>query len=224
MSPRICPQCSHIFNPRLRPQIYCSQSCYWESKKKHAPIMCLNCATEFRPLTASALFCSYRCHVRYRRKPEVIAERFFSYVEKTETCWIWTGDISDGGYGVFTVAGKQPVRAHRWSWEHHMGPIPKGLCALHKCDIRICVNPFHLFLGTRTDNAEDRDKKGRTFKGEQLPNSKLTGNAVLEIRRLYASGRSQQSIADKFGVTQPTIGKVIRGINWKHIQQGVIPK
>lgn len=91
---------------------------------------------------------------------------FFKHVSPQEDgCWQWTGRIRDGGYGRMKLNGKE-TRAHRVSWLIHKGDIPNGLCVLHRCDNRLCVNPKHLFLGTRRDNYEDMKKKGRHSHGE----------------------------------------------------------
>lgn len=84
-----------------------------------------------------------------------------SYIPEPNTgCWIWIGRYMWKGYGVLSFDGGT-VRAHRFSWEISKGPIPKNMFICHKCDVRCCVNPNHLFLGTAKDNALDRDAKGR---------------------------------------------------------------
>lgn len=84
-----------------------------------------------------------------------------NYEKITETgCWIWIGPCFNEGYGWFFVNGK-PIGAHRVSWELHNGPIPDGMYVLHTCDVRPCVNPDHLFIGTQKDNIHDAIKKGR---------------------------------------------------------------
>src|ERR1051326_6204138 len=74
-------------------------------------------------------------------------------------CWVWTGG-TDGNYGTLCLRGSS-VKAHRLSWEIHFGAIPDGLWVLHRCDNPPCVNPAHLFLGTRSDNMLDAGQKGR---------------------------------------------------------------
>jgi hypothetical protein len=76
-------------------------------------------------------------------------------------CDEWTGLRDEQGYGRVYVSGRGAVRAHRLAWETAYGPIPDGLCVLHTCDNPPCRNVEHLFLGTRTDNAADRESKGR---------------------------------------------------------------
>ena len=96
--------------------------------------------------------------------------RFWRYVRKTEYCWIWTGSKNSSGpygYGELYVRGKK-VKAHRFSWEIHNGPIPSGLYACHHCDNPPCVRPDHLFIGTQRDNALDCERKNR------FPHTRLT--------------------------------------------------
>lgn len=75
-------------------------------------------------------------------------------------CWLWTKGRMPFGYGAIVVNGKTKL-AHRVSYEAHVGPIPSGLCVLHRCDVPPCVNPEHLFLGTQLDNMRDKIAKGR---------------------------------------------------------------
>lgn len=81
------------------------------------------------------------------------AERFWPRVNKTETCWLWTGFTNDSGYGAFSSDGKA-VRAHRWAYEDLFGPIPEGLVLDHLCRTPSCVNPSHLEPVTSDENLE----------------------------------------------------------------------
>jgi hypothetical protein len=83
---------------------------------------------------------------------------FLKHVSKTESCWLWTGGKHINGYGGF-----RNKYAHRVSFELFKTKIPKGLCVLHVCDVRHCVNPEHLWLGTKKDNTQDMIKKKRGF-------------------------------------------------------------
>src|SRR3990167_3892348 len=85
-----------------------------------------------------------------------------SYMPEPNTgCWLWTGATRYDGYGTRPWRGKTSAQAHRIAWEVFRGPIPDGLQVLHRCDVRCCVNPDHLFLGTQLDNMRDMIQKGR---------------------------------------------------------------
>jgi len=94
-------------------------------------------------------------------KQEPMEVRFWRFVNKTDECWLWQGaKVGQGGYGNFGVDKKHHL-AHRVSYELANGPIPDGMWVLHRCDNPPCVNPDHLFLGTRSDNMKDAHQKGR---------------------------------------------------------------
>ena len=102
-------------------------------------------------------------------------DRFYGFWIISNTgCWEWSRSRNKDGYGHLYCGGRV-VSAHRFSWMLFYGPIPKGLCVLHKCDNPTCVNPNHLFLGTQLDNLKDMRAKNRASsnKGNKNPNRKL---------------------------------------------------
>ena len=143
---------------------------------------------------------------------EIDAAEFHSRIQKGVDCWPWKGVTDRQGYGVFTHRGKN-YQAHRVSWALKNGPIPEGLCACHKCDNPICVNPDHVFLGTQMDNVRDCWSKGRGYKnnwvsGVKNPKAKLNLEKVVEIRKALFSGLKALEVAELFQVTVPTISKI----------------
>lgn len=91
----------------------------------------------------------------------IIIDHFWeNYKEDENGCWIWKKCIHISGYGNLRVEGKTK-KAHRVSFELKNGPIPEGMDVLHKCDVRSCINPDHLYLGTDKENAQDREDRGR---------------------------------------------------------------
>ena len=145
---------------------------------------------------------------------------FWAKVDKRgpDECWNWTAGLFKTGYGKFNMDGKLR-RAHRVSWEFANGrPAPDDLMICHTCDNRACVNPAHLFLGTRSDNMKDAVKKGRAKglpPGESHPSARLTVEQVREIRAVTNPDR--QELARKYGVTPVHIDQIRARLKWKHV-------
>src|SRR5215831_2717070 len=97
------------------------------------------------------------------------SERFWAKVNKTSDCWLWIGKHTSRGYGMFNVAPKHLVRAHRQAWVMANGPIPEGCVVRHVCDVRGCVRPDHLELGNQTQNIADMDLRGRRCRSTSKP-------------------------------------------------------
>lgn len=148
-------------------------------------------------------------------------ERFWRFVERTESCWLWTGTKLRAGYGSLSVSNAPPVRAlaHRLSWQIHHGEIPDGMHVLHRCDNPSCVRPDHLFLGTHRDNMLDKVSKGRANapRGERVWGAKLTPEQVREARAAYRAGTRVADLARKYGVSHPSMTKAVRGERWRYV-------
>jgi hypothetical protein len=151
---------------------------------------------------------------------EIFKTRFETKFEAiTESgCWIWTGS-DDGrfGYGVVKLNGKN-TKAHRAAWLVYCGTIPTGMCVLHRCDTPLCVNPHHLFLGTKLDNNLDKIKKKRNGppnnKGEHAGGVKLSNANVISIR---SDKRQLKEIAKEYGVCFQSISLIKLRKTWTHI-------
>jgi len=134
---------------------------------------CQECSTVFYTYPASPQrFCIRACRHAYDRHPEVWTTRFWSFYNKTETCWLWTGATNVSGYGHWgmpTASGPKTVSAHRLAWVlANRKLIPEGMNVCHSCDVKLCGRPDHLFLGTQKDNIRDMFSKGRN--SFHLPN------------------------------------------------------
>jgi hypothetical protein len=140
--------------------------------------------------------------------------KFLRKVEKTDTCWNWTGRLDIGGYGRFSIAGIWN-KAHRVSHELYKGAIPEGLIVRHRCNNRKCVNPDHLEVGTQKDNVDDMFRTNPPDrKGDKSHAKKITQADADEIRQWREFGYTQQSIGNTFGLTQPQISDIVSGKVW----------
>ncbi len=146
-------------------------------------------------------------------------ERFWSKVRKGLGCWLWQGAIGSHGYGNFKVTGGPFMTAHRFAYETVAGPIPDGRMVLHRCDVKPCVRPAHLYLGDATQNARDMMERGRArYKahlGEDNGSAKLTAKEAVEIRRLCSAGVAQRHTAVRFGVSPATVSNIHTGKAWR---------
>ena len=150
--------------------------------------------------------------------------KFLRGIRKLENgCWTCdTAQLTKRGYLHLTIAEKHVrhiFRAHRFSYEHFKGPLPKGMHACHKCDESSCCNPDHLFPGTPADNMQDMVRKGRGLVGEKNANTRFTEADVFSIYRDVDAGLSREAIAKKHNVSAVTISHIATGRNWKHLFQ-----
>jgi hypothetical protein len=148
-----------------------------------------------------------------------VLSRFDDSVEKIPEsgCWIF-GQVNEvHGYGIFSVVGKT-YRAHRWAYEHFVGPIPDDLVVRHTCDVKCCVNPYHLILGSQQENIADKMRKGRQARGSRQGSSKLS-EADLPLIREHLKGYRvgmYSELGRKFGVHRAIIARIHSGEIWKH--------
>lgn len=134
----------------------------------------------------------------------------------TTACKEWTGRKDQDGYGLRGYKGKD-VRVHRIAWMEGRGPIPAGMCVLHKCDNRACHNVEHLFIGSQADNMRDMTAKGR--RESRAPVGELNSKAKLtlaQVERIRADTRPNNVIAAEYGVSGTNIHGIKKGLIWKH--------
>lgn len=124
-------------------------------------------------------------------------------------CWEWSGCVQANGYPRINFERK-PQYAHRLSYSVFVGPIKSGMDVCHKCDNRRCVNPDHLFIGTRQDNMTDAVAKGRQAKGFSLPQTKLSDKDRQEISIRAKAGDLYKMIAKDFNITKSSAGRIAR--------------
>lgn len=190
----------------------------------HRIKICAHCGTSFgignrkKPNFLKAKYCGQVCgHAAKLYTKERAVSVYWTRVNKTESCWLWTGAKTSAGYGD-VVFQRKHILAHRFSWALQNGEIPKGLLALHRCDTPLCVRPDHLFLGTDADNCADAMAKGRA---NRVTRAKLTPDQVREIRAAYSykGGVSNSyELAAKYNVHHGTIVGVTSGRTWGHIK------
>lgn len=157
---------------------------------------CQYCGETFAPGSNRTQCCSVECLLRLSASPE-----------PNTGCWIWVRSKGPHGYGT-TQRGTIRQLAHRLSYECFKGEVPAGLFVCHRCDVKLCINPDHLFLGTGSDNMQDCARKGRNSR-------KLTDEEVVQIRCVV--GVSRMHLGRLYGVSDTMIRVIQRGEWWRHL-------
>lgn len=174
-------------------------------------IFCIECGDK----KAIARKLCRRCYTRARtanrlndyptiQPQDVFEDRF----EKSDGCWEWMANRNQYGYGIFLLPGEKPVRAHRYSYEFYVGPIPEGKVIMHICDNPPCVNPAHLRVGTKAENNADTARKRRHNYGLNHWNGRLSDADVAAIR---ASDEPRKALAKRYGVDYSHIWRIQAG-------------
>lgn len=157
------------------------------------------------------------CPTRTKRP---LLDRFYEKTtpEPNTGCLLWTGCVNQAGYGRLSL-NNRPTSAARLIWTLERGPIPRGMCILHRCDTPACVNIDHLFIGTMAINMHDKCVKGRhrPGAGERHARSALTEFAVRKIREWRARGQTVRWLSSRFGVGERCIYSVISRRTWKAV-------
>ena len=147
-----------------------------------------------------------------------LAQRIANHTapEPNTGCLLWTGELNSMGYGRIEIHGKKRL-AHRVAYEVLCGPIPHGMQVCHRCDVRSCVAPSHLFLGTQRDNMRDALGKGRHRApyGCENGKAKLSPDSVADIRSMRDSGSTLRAIGAALKVSAFCVWSVLSGRTWK---------
>lgn len=214
-----CLFCEKQFKSKNPEQLFCSRDCANKIPRnlKHSTCTVVGCE---KPHASNGLCGMHQS--RKRRHGDTSTTKkiyrntlddFWNLVNKTTSCWLWTGKTFHDGYGCFSLKGIW--RTHRLSYQLHFGEIPQDLLVCHKCDTPLCVNPDHLFLGTPKDNTQDAIKKNRLACGEKQ--GKLTNIQAQEIRDISNTPEkpTYKAIAKNYGVCEETIGRIVRKEHYK---------
>lgn len=177
---------------------------------------CAYCGSQFIR-NCRGRFCSWDCYnkARAKHRQETRLDRFWSYVVKSDGCWLWTGPHTR--YGLFHQDGRYRL-AHRVMYEITHGELNDGLVIRHMCDNPLCVRPDHLVEGSQAENIADMIERQRGLVGDKHWTRKhqdrlrLTDEQVREIvRRYQAGGITQKALCIEYGVSTALICGILKG-------------
>lgn len=244
---RACLNCRSIFTvPRKHPgQKSCSLVCGWAARPRPARRTWTDATDEMVRagyergddvrtiavrigVTANAVHNHARILGQaHRRKNRTLEQRFSDFIspEPNSGCWLWDGAYDRKGYGQLRVAikGSASLRyATHIALELAGRPVPPGFLACHHCDVKSCVNPSHLFIGTAQQNTDDMISKGRMRatlgpRGSNISSAKLHESDIPEIRFRLADGDTLGSIGSDYGITKSAVSCIRRGKTWRHV-------
>jgi hypothetical protein len=171
-------------------------------------------------------------HVRHARHSDLSKvlgnDEIFQYAEGILSekshhdgeCILWLGSCTASGYGKVTIRGGGYL-THRLAWSiANNDTPPKGMHVMHACDVRNCINPLHLSVGTPADNLADARSKNRIpprAKGAASAKARWTEADVLEAAQMRADGWSLKNVARYFGVGESTVSHALCDRQWKHL-------
>ena len=131
-------------------------------------------------------------------------DQIWVHIEKTDSCWLWTGRLDRDGYGIWWLDGRN-VRPHRIVCEIYQKPIIPPLVSRHLCNIRKCVNPEHIVPGTQKENVQDQVALGTHSK------LRYSDELISKIRTEYsAGGITQRALAEKYGMSKSHAHSLIK--------------
>ena len=157
-----------------------------------------------------------------RGNPMAAFEKFVA--KNLDGCDIWNGATAGAkrtGHGSFWFEGRMQ-KAHRVAWRLYCGDIPDGMCVCHRCDVPLCVNPAHLFLGTQQENIADMVNKGRQQRvprpGAKNTQAKITERDVREIRAQFAAGQPVNTICATYRLSETQVRRIGHRQRWASVE------